>query len=42
MDALKTIELERYLRSLWGPKTRILRCVPIGKAAATGDPKEFG
>jgi len=42
MDALKTDALERYLKSLWGPQTRILRCVPIGKAAATGDPKEFG
>jgi hypothetical protein len=42
MDALKTSELERYLRSLWGPGTRILRCVPIGKAAPSGDAKGFG
>jgi aminoglycoside phosphotransferase (APT) family kinase protein len=42
MDALKTNELEKYLRSLWGPKVRILRCVPIGKAAASGDAKGFG
>jgi aminoglycoside phosphotransferase (APT) family kinase protein len=42
MDALKTSELEEYLRSLWGPEVRILRAVPIGKAAATGDPKGFG
>lgn len=42
MDALRTSGLERYLRSLWGDGTRILSCVPIGKAAATGDPKAFG
>jgi hypothetical protein len=42
MDALKTTELERYLKSLWGPSTRIVRCVPIGKAAPSGDAKGFG
>ncbi len=42
MDALKTSELERYLQSLWGSGTRILRCVPIGKAAPSGDAKGFG
>jgi len=42
MDAIKSSGLEEYLRSLWGPGARILRAVPIGKAAATGDPKEFG
>ena len=42
MDALKTSELERYLNSLWGSGTRILRCVPIGKAAPSGDAKGFG
>lgn len=42
MDALKTEELERYLRSLWGPGARVLRCVPIGKAAAPTEAKGFG
>jgi aminoglycoside phosphotransferase (APT) family kinase protein len=42
MDSLKTSELERYLSSLWGPSARILRCVPIGKAAPSGDAKGFG
>ncbi|MBI3854904.1 MAG: aminoglycoside phosphotransferase family protein [Planctomycetes bacterium] len=42
MDALKTQEVERYLRSLWGPRVRIFRCVPIGKAAAGTDAKGFG
>ncbi|HVE40832.1 MAG TPA: phosphotransferase [Planctomycetota bacterium] len=42
MDALKTTELERYLQSRWGSGTRILRCVPIGKAAPSGDAKGFG
>jgi hypothetical protein len=42
MDAIKTSELERYLRALWGPTVRILRCLPIGKAAGSGDAKGFG
>lgn len=41
MDALKTQDLEKYLRSLWGPSARVLRCVPLGGAAA-GDAKKFG
>ena len=42
MDAIKTEELERYLRSRWGPGARVIRCVPIGKSAATADAKGFG
>ena len=42
MDALKTEELERYLRSLWGPRARVVRCVPIGKSAPSTDAKGFG
>jgi hypothetical protein len=42
MDALKTEELERYLRRLWGSSTRVIRCVPIGKAAPSTDAKGFG
>jgi hypothetical protein len=42
MDALKTEELEQYLRSLWGPSTRVVRCVPLGKSADATDAKGFG
>jgi hypothetical protein len=42
MTALNTQELERYLRSLWGPQTRVLRCVPIGKSPAATETKGFG
>lgn len=42
MDALRTAELEKYLRSLCGPDLRILRCSPIGKAAPSTDAKGFG
>ena len=42
MDALKTEELERYLRSLWGTRARVIRCIPIGKSAPTADEKGFG
>lgn len=42
MDALRTVELEKYLRSLWGPDVRILGCSPIGKAAPSADAKGFG
>lgn len=42
MNALQTADLERYLRSLWGPAVRILRCLPIGKESLPGDAKGFG
>lgn len=42
LDALSVDKLHRYLASLWGPGTRIRRCIPLGRSTDTVDPKQFG
>jgi aminoglycoside phosphotransferase (APT) family kinase protein len=42
MVDLKRDELDRYLRALWGPNVRVLKCTPIGKGPASADAKGFG